>query len=422
MNSTRLPEGRLGRLVRLAGLGARAGASALLSADGHEAAARHAAEVLGSLRGIAAKVGQMASYVDGVMPEEHHAAYEGALKVLRAAAPTSSPDDVRRVITEELGDTPERLFAQWNETPIASASIGQVHHATLHDGTEVAVKVQHRGIEHAVASDLDNAGSLETMISAVAPGGLQTKRTFQEIRERFLEELDYRLEADRTDAFAAIHAGDAKITVPRVLRDRSARRVITTTFLRGLSFEEAMARSEHERRAWSETLWRFVFKGTLVGKMFNADPHPGNYFFLDDGAVACIDFGCVQAIGDEQRARARAVHAAALERDEARFRDAAIVLLGTRPGLHQDRALAYVRQCFEPLFASPYRITRPYVAGLVRGMRDIGQAAMKRESNAVGLPPGMVFMNRLQFGFYSVLARLDVEVDYRRIESEFLQP
>ena len=414
------PEGRLARLARLARLGVRAGASAVLSGDGHEAAARHAAEVLGNLRGLAAKVGQMASYVDGVVPAEHQGAYEGALKVLRAAAPTSAPEDVRRVLAEELGDAPERLFAEWEAVPIASASIGQVHRARLDDGREVAVKVQHPGIDRAVEADLDNAGSLELMLGAIAPRGLETRRAYEEIRTRFLEELDYRLEADRTEAFARIHAGDAAIRIPAVVRGRSARRVITTEFVRGLSLDEAAARDEELRRRWAETLWRFVFRGTLVGGMFNADPHPGNYLFQDDGGVACLDFGCVQEIPEGNRVRAGEVHRAALEGDEARFREASRTLLESRPGPHETRSLAYVRRCFEPLLAAPYRVTRPYVAGLVTEMRDIGRAALQRESHATALPPGMVFMNRLQFGFYSVLARLDVAADYRAVERGFL--
>ncbi len=420
MDPRKLPEGRLGRLARIAGLGVRAGASAVLSGDAHHAAAKQAAEVLGTMRGLAAKVGQMASYVDGVVPEEHHGAYEGALKALRAAAPTSSPDDVRRVLREELGDEPEALFASWDERPIASASIGQVHRATLHDGREVAVKVQHAGIDRAVESDLDNAGSLQLMLGAVSPRALETKRTWDEIRERFLEELDYGLEADRTEAFARIHEGDAAIRIPRVVRERSARRVITTEFMRGRSLDDAHRHPEDLRRAWAETLWRFVFRGTLVGRMFNADPHPGNYLLHDDGGVAFLDFGCVQPVPDENHARAKALHLAALDRDEARFRAATIALLGTRAGPHEERSTEYTRRCFAPLFESPYRVERPYVARLVRDMRDIGQAAFKRESNAVALPPGMVFMNRLQFGFYSVLARLDVAVDYARVERSFL--
>lgn len=422
MDPRKLPEGRLGRLARLASLGARAGASAVLSGDGHHAAAKHAAEVLGTMRGLAAKVGQMASYVDGVVPEAHHGAYEGALRALRSAAPTSSADDVRRVIREELGDDPEALFATWSEAPLASASIGQVHRATLHDGREVAVKVQHAGIDRAVESDLDNASSLEVMLGALSPKGLETKRTYEEIRARFLEELDYGLEADRTEAFARIHAGDAQIRIPQVVRERSAKRVITTEFMRGHSLDDAAGFAEETRRAWAETMWRFVFRGTLVGGMFNADPHPGNYLLNDDGGVSFLDFGCVQALDPAHNARAKTMHRAALDRDEAAFRDAVIALLGTRAGPHEERVTAYTRECFAPLFESPYRVERPYVAKLVHDMRDIGKAAFKRDSNAVGLPPNMVFMNRLQFGFYSVLARLAVTVDYARVERAFLAP
>src|SRR5262245_47964870 len=123
-----IPKGRASRLLRLAGLGARTGASMLFSKDGASAAAE-SAEVLGTLRGIAAKLGQMASYVDGVVPEEHRAAYETALAKLRAAAPTSSPAVIRRTVEEELGAPIDRLFSRWEDEPLASASIGQVHRA-----------------------------------------------------------------------------------------------------------------------------------------------------------------------------------------------------------------------------------------------------------------------------------------------------
>ena len=422
MDPRKLPEGRLGRLARLATLGVRAGADAVLSGDGHQAVARQAAEVLRTMRGLAAKVGQMASYVDGVVPEEHHAHYETALRALRAAAPTSSPEDVRKVLVEELGAPPEELFETWSEAPIASTSIGQVHRATLHDGREVAVKVQHAGIDRAVESDLDNASSLQMMLGAVSPRGLETKRTYEEIRQRFLEELDYGLEADRTEAFGAAHEGDPNIVIPKVVRARSARRVITTEFMRGRSLDEAAHASESERRAWAETMWRYVFRGALVAKMFNADPHPGNYLLQDNGRIAFLDFGCVQPLVEDNRLKARVMHLAALDRDEEGFRAAVKNLLGTRPGSHEERAVSYTRRCFAPLFDSPYRIERPWVASLVREMREIGHAAFKRESNAVALPPGMVFMNRLQFGFYSVLARLDVDVDYARVERSFLIP
>jgi predicted unusual protein kinase regulating ubiquinone biosynthesis (AarF/ABC1/UbiB family) len=192
----KLPEGRLGRLVRMAGVGARTGASLLLSKDS-SGAAQQAAEVLGTLRGLAAKVGQMASYVDGIVPEGHREAYEGAMRSLRAAAPTSAPEAIRSVVEEDLGAPIDELFQVWEDKPFASASIGQVHRAVLPDGREVAVKVQHPGIARAVESDLENAGVLQGLVSTLGPRELNAKAVLDEVKARFREELDYTLEAER---------------------------------------------------------------------------------------------------------------------------------------------------------------------------------------------------------------------------------
>ncbi|WP_437668790.1 ABC1 kinase family protein [Sorangium sp. So ce131] len=420
----KVPEGRLNRFARLAGLGARTGAGLLLSRGGEAAAERAAeqvVEVLGTLRGLAAKVGQMASYVDGILPEGQREAFEGALRSLRAAAPTSPPEAIRAVVEEDLGAPLGELFAAWDDAPFASASIGQVHRAALADGREVAVKVQHPGIDRALAADLENAGMIQAAVGAVAPKALDAKRVFAEVKARFLEELDYGLEAERQRRFAALHRGDPGIRIPEVIGARSSRRVLTTALARGATLEEAGARDEHTRRVYAETLWRFVFKGNLVGGMFNADPHPGNYLFHLDGAVTFLDFGCVEPIDGARLEHARAMHVAALRRDEAAFARSAARILGTRGGRFEELALAYSRRCFEPLFGSPLRVTRDYVLSLAEGVKAMKQQILVKDSGFVQLPPGMVFMNRLQFGFYSVLARLDVEVDYAAVEAAFLR-
>jgi len=417
----KVPEGRLGRLARLAGVGARTGASMLLSRGDGASAARHAAEVLGTLRGVAAKVGQMASYVDGVVPEAQRGAYEAALRSLRAAAPTSSPEAIRRAVEEDLGAPVDRLFAAWEDAPFASASIGQVHRATLEDGRRVAVKVQHPGIARAVESDLDNASVLEGMASTLGMRRWESKRVFEEVRARFREELDYALEAERQRAFGRIHAGDPTIRIPEVIGERSSRRVLTTELAAGEGLDEVSAASEAERRAYAETLWRFVFKGNLVGGMFNADPHPGNYLFQGEGRVTFLDFGCVEPLGGERLAAARALHAAALRRDEDAFARHARRVLETRGGRYEALAVAYSRRCFEPLFAAPFHVTRAYAASLAEGVKALAmQANSFTKEEVAPLPRGMIFLNRLQLGFYSVLARLDVEVDYAAIERGFL--
>ena len=419
MTHIKLPEGRFGRLARMASLGVRTGASLLLSDDG-DAAAKQALEVLGSLRGLAAKVGQMASYVDGMVPDAHRDAYESALRTLRTAAPTSSPEAIRALVEDELKAPIDQLFAAWDDAPFASASIGQVHRATLHDGMEVAVKVQHPGIERAVESDLKNASSVEAMVSTFGPRALETGRAFDEIATRFREELDYALEAERQGTFARLHAGDPHVRIPAVIADRSSRRVLTSEFVRGLSLEEAAACGESDRRAWAETLWRYVFKGTLVGEIFNADPHPGNYLFGEDGRVTFLDFGCVQVLQGEHLDGARKMHRAAILKDHDAFRAAIVPMIGLKGGAYEEFVKEYLVRCFAPLFLSPYRMTRAWVAELTRSFREMKPVMLAKDSGFVPLKPGMLFMNRLQFGFYSVLARLDVEVDYAAIERGFL--
>ncbi|MEZ4294018.1 MAG: AarF/ABC1/UbiB kinase family protein [Polyangiaceae bacterium] len=418
----KLPQGRLGRLVRYAGLGARTGASLLFSKEDKavKAAAAQAAEVLGTMRGLAAKIGQMASYVDGMVPEAQREAYESALRGLRAAAPQSSPEAIRGVVEEELGAPIDKLFATWEEEPFASASIGQVHRATLEDGREVAVKVQHPGIRKAVESDLANAGVLQGMARMLGPKNLDPKRVFEEVSTRFLEELDYRLEAERQRFFIELHRGDAKIRIPEVIGERSAERVITSELVSGASLEEAAALGEGERREYAEVLWKFVFKGNLVGGLFNADPHPGNYLFGDGGTITFLDFGCCQPIEGERLTHAVDLHKAALARDEAEFVRASARILETSGGSFEKKAAAYTRRCFEPLFEDRYAITRGYVASLVNGIRDMKDEVFAKDGSFRQLPAGMVFMNRLQFGFYSVLARLDVEAGYAKVEREVL--
>ncbi|HEY8942758.1 MAG TPA: AarF/ABC1/UbiB kinase family protein, partial [Polyangiaceae bacterium] len=397
----------------------RTSASLVLSRDGSHAA-RAAAEVLADMRGLAAKIGQMASYVDGFVPEGHREAYERGLARLRSAAATSPPESIRRLVEQELGAPLDRLFGEWEDAPFASASIGQVHRARLPSGERVAVKVQHPGIDKAVESDLENASMLEGLVELVGPRELDARTLFEDVRARFREELDYGLEAARQTQFAELHRGHPYIVIPRVVPDRSSRRVLTSELMSGVSLEEAARLEETERRRYAEVLWEFVFKGTLVFGLFNADPHPGNYLFQPGGRVVFLDFGCVQLIETDKQVRARAMHSAATRRDEAAFAECAKALLGTRGGSYEKAVIPYVRRCFEPLFGSPFRVTSAYVAEVVGATRELKRHVFAKDKSFVPLGRGMVFMNRLQFGFYSVLARLDTAADYAGVERRFL--
>lgn len=418
--SNKIPTSRFGRLAKLAGAGARAGASVLLG-RGEEDAALSAAKNLGQLRALAAKVGQMAAYVDGVVPEHQRDAYERGMSSLLEATPTSDTAEIIAELERGLGQPIDALFKDFEQAPMASASIGQVHRATLHDGSEVAVKVQHPGVGDALRQDLKNADLLERMVGMFGVRKLGTKDMVAEVRQRFLEELDYTLEARRQEAFIRFFEGDDQIIIPKVISSHTCENVLTTTLAKGLGFEQAREQPDELRRQYAETLWRFVYKATLIGRMFNADPHPGNYKFAPTGEVIFLDFGCVQPVSVQRSERALQVHRAAVKRDEEAFAQACRVLMQLDGGQWERLAIDYMRHCFEPQFSSPFRLDPKYAQDVLEHLKDITQQTLKSKGdNFVPLQEGMLFINRLQFGFFSVLGKLNVEADYNSVESSYV--
>jgi predicted unusual protein kinase regulating ubiquinone biosynthesis (AarF/ABC1/UbiB family) len=314
------------------------------------------------------------------------------------------------LVERELGAVGE-LFAEWDDTALASASLGQVHAARLHDGREVAVKVQHPGIEQAVEADLSNAFVIERIVGALGPRAMSSRAMLDELALRFREELDYRLEAERQERFRALFRGNAAIRIPAIVPERSSERVMTSERVGGESLEEVSAAPEARRADYARTLWRFVFESYLCAGELNVDPHPGNYFFQPDGSVVFIDFGCVLPVAPEHLAGARAMHQAAHDRDVDAFRLGVRQVVQSQPGPYEDDLVEYMRRCFAPMLESPFRITRSYVGEIVSGVQDLKMHMFKKKSRFSPLPANTLFVNRLQVGFFSVLARLDVTVD-----------
>src|SRR5258708_9967519 len=185
--------------------------------------AEDVAQTLGAMKGVLMKIGQMASYVDeGLAPSVRR-----TLSRLQDSVPPMSAELAAGVITEELGMPPERAFAEWDPEPIAAASIGQVHRAITRDGRAVAVKVQYPGIAEAIAADLDNVALLRRMLRITAPAQ-DVDALLAELRERVLEELDYRREAVNQRLFAAYYDGHPTIAVPQIIGGLSTRRVVAS--------------------------------------------------------------------------------------------------------------------------------------------------------------------------------------------------
>jgi predicted unusual protein kinase regulating ubiquinone biosynthesis (AarF/ABC1/UbiB family) len=434
MSDDDLPASRWARFGRVARLGGKFAAERTASLLGSEAAEARIAEALantlGEMRGIAMKVGQMASYVDGMIPAEYADLYEKTLRGLRASAPTMSAEAAARVVEQELGASPHRIFAEWDPDPFASASLGQVHRARLVSGAEVAVKVQYEGVARAVASDLANVATIQKMLGPLA-GRMRVREYHAEVKARFSEELDYRKEAENQNTFRLLFTGAEGILVPRAYTELTTARVLTSELGCGLSYEEACRAPEDERCRWAERLWYFVFTAILHHGHFNADPQPANFVFVPSSrdraaAIWFLDFGCVRVLPRHRLALVRRMHRAAITGERAEIRDRALGLLDIETrGPLADTLGEYMVRCLEPFSTrGKYCIDREYVRSLMdhlvkKAKKELVMASLRGKFK--GLPPELLFFNRLQVGFYSLLARLEVAMDYHALHSSIVE-
>jgi predicted unusual protein kinase regulating ubiquinone biosynthesis (AarF/ABC1/UbiB family) len=388
-----------------------------VDADRRKQAAEAVAETMGQMKGAFMKLGQMLSFVSDEVPEE----FRAALAALQASAPPMDFALLRAVAEDELGRPLERAFARFDEKPLASASIGQVHRATLPSGEEVAVKIQYPGVADAIRADLGNAAMLYRMISPLYPG-VDTRSVVDELRGRIIEELDYAREAENQRTFQRLYEDHPFIHVPRVHDSHSTARVLTTEFVAGRRFADILALDEAVRSRYGEILFRFVFGSIVRHGMFNGDPHPGNYLFDADGRVVFLDFGCVKYFPDDMLANWRALVAAHLTGDRHAFARqlVALTFLPSTDGFDLDVLFDYFGYFYEPIQEDrEFVFTREYNA---RSFKQV----FKPDGSAAGLskklnmPRDFVFVNRIQWGVHSVLAHLGARGNFHRIERELL--
>jgi predicted unusual protein kinase regulating ubiquinone biosynthesis (AarF/ABC1/UbiB family) len=262
-------------------------------------AAEQIVAALGTMKGAAMKLGQVMSFLDvGLVPEPYREEFQRKLAKLRDAAPKVRFEDMRKVIEADLEEPLEDIFEEFDEEPIAAASIGQVYRAVLPGGRPVAVKVQYPGVNEAVRSDMQNLGIILRLMKRVAPG-LDVKAIGEEVRARIYEELDYELEAQNQRTMARIYRGHPFIVIPDVHTRLSRERVIVQEFVSGRGFEELKRLPQHERDRIGEIVFRFFIGSLYRHRQFSGDPHPGNFLLLDDGRMAFLDFGLFKRMSDE---------------------------------------------------------------------------------------------------------------------------
>jgi len=386
-------------------------------------AAEQIVEVLGQMKGAAMKIGQVASFIDMAgMPPEVSDRFQEKLAELRDSAPTVPFKDMRKVIEQDLEEPLKNAFAEFEEEPLAAASIGQVYRAKLHDGRRVAVKVQYPGVATAVRADLQNLGLLLRAAKRMAPG-LDAKSVGTEIRERIGEELDYEHEAQAHRSIAREWRGHPFVVVPDVVTDLSRERVLVTEWVDGIGFEQVKKLPQAERNRFGEIVFRFFFGSFYRNGHFSGDPHPGNYLLMDDGRVAFLDFGLTKKVPMSHVEKEMGVIRAGLEGDaEALYERLADLGFYTRDhkGIEAKRLLAHV-QLLQEWYAddAEFKLTRQYVSELLLQAGDPRSDYWDQMREGT-IPADALLARRMEGLTLGVLAQLGATSNWHRIMNEWL--
>ena len=418
--------GRLARLGAKIGL-AHAGTSARkifagaerreqLSREREMKTAQQVAAELGNMKGALMKLGQMASYLDDGLPESLRL----ALSQLQSQAPPMSVALVREEIQRELGAAIEDIFVEFDEEPIAAASIGQVHRAILRtdDGEQaVAVKIQYPGVADAIDADIKTADLLGTLL-AFGFKSLNPEEMVLEIKDRLREELDYENEARNQQMFADFYEGHPFIHVPKVFHKYSTARILTTELVSGSSFAEVLTWPQEERDKAGEAIFRFVFRSLYRFRAFNGDPHPGNYIFHRDGRVTFLDFGLIKHFTVEEMEMFQSmVKAAVLDHDMETYRriieDAGMLQIDAP--FTTEEAGEYFSHFYAPVRESKMMTwDTAYATSIVRHTFDRTSAIAQYAT----VPRSFVFIQRINLGLYAILGQLQASGTFRRISVE----
>ncbi|MEZ4749834.1 MAG: AarF/ABC1/UbiB kinase family protein [Bdellovibrionota bacterium] len=369
------------------------------------------------------KVGQILSFMDGVVPPEYQDIYKKALSRLQIRVRPHPWEAMQAVLETELGKDWDKHFSEFEKDPHGAASIGQVYRARLQDGRDVAVKIQYPEIREALNSDLKNVQALLKTMRTLLPG-LDNEQFAGDFIGRLREEVDYLREASNQQQFLNCWKEDDKVIVPAPIHELCRTRILVSEWHRGQTFSDVIrAASAEDKSQFGTTLFRFAFESILRHGLFNADPHPGNYLFLENGRVVFLDFGFVQRYEDSDRKALQQTLRALLNgaRGEALWKTIEKELLiptGTSPNI-QTLLLDYILFVAEPYVGSqPFRFSTEFTSKVselstqtkLKLAKDIFKSQW-HEPKRKGISP----LVRILFGLNSLLAALEAENDWREI-------
>ncbi len=373
---------------------------------------KQVAQTLGQMKGAVMKVGQIASQMQDLLPAE----IAEALTVLQKAAAPMPFSIIKRQLKHQLGDDPASLFAEFQEKPFAAASIGQVHRATLKDGTDVVVKVQYPAVKSSIDSDMRQLRRILRLGALFKVNEATLDAIFSEIRNQLEEELDYKQEADNLKRFREFHRDEPWIVIPEVIDELSSEQVLTLRYEPGDDLdtvETSSAYNQELRNLLGERLFDALGREMFVLREVHCDPHPGNFAFRPDGSIVMYDFGAVKRIPEEDIKAMKALTLAAYAGDYEAL-DRTLVDLDVRKGDGPNVSEMFYRPWVE-LLMPPFGDQPFDFAGsrlhldLVKQTRTVPWKYLESFQPS----PRTLLINRVLGGHYWTMRRLRVNQAFR---------
>jgi predicted unusual protein kinase regulating ubiquinone biosynthesis (AarF/ABC1/UbiB family) len=406
-----LPLGHAGRSARGMGRRLTGTPAAVVNEEIQRRTAEQLFAVLGSLKGGAMKVGQALSVLEAAMPEDFVEPYREMLVRLQDAAPPMPIAEVHQVLVRDLGP-------QWRETltiedtPVAAASIGQVHRGVAADGRAVAVKVQYPGADKALRSDLQQIARLARLATTWMPA-IDIKPVTDELLAAADEELDYALEAGNQRAFAEAFRDDPDVAVPDVVLQ--TRHVLVGEWLEGAPLSQVIRQGDQDvRNRVGQLYLEFLLDGPRRAGLLHADPHPGNFRLTPDGRLGVIDYGAVARLPGGIPPVIGALVRQALDGDAGAVIDGLRAEGFILPGIEvdPDEVLSYVLPFIEPLREPEHAFTREWLRGAARGAIDV-RAPEFATGLRMNMPREYAMIHRVFVGATGVLSQLGATIPAR---------
>lgn len=366
------------------------------------------------LEGLFIKVGQLLSILSNFLPE----AFQEPLEALQNQIPPRPFDEIEGRIVKELGQKPNDLFSFFDKTPLASASIGQAHRATLKDGTEVVVKVQHANIEKIAEIDLEIMERLTNLMSYFYKvKGIEFAYT--QVQKMIREELDFKKEALAMQRVQKNLTGETGLIIPSVHQKFSTTRVLTTTFCEGVKINDidTINNWDIDKKDLGNRLVHVYCQMVFGDGFYHADPHPGNILVQKDGTIVLLDFGAIGTLRQEMRDGFLKLIEAASQNDSEKIIDALQSLGFIAYERNAEKVAEKVILAFRTFLQNEVEFdglnfkdlkVNPFQSSLFNLTTEIG---LKGIANTVQVPKEYVLLNRMVTLLLGICNTLDSSIN-----------